>query len=1047
MDLRANTAIDVLIGPFVDDADGNSVEDGLTISQADVLLSKNGEALTQKSDNTACANDSLGYYNCELDATDLNTEGSLVLVVHESGALPVRHEFNVLSVAAWDSLYAPKDTGFMDINVEAWQDTVVTLGNDLPDVNMDSIDDVDVSGVATAGKLHVFDDAGASMPTAVENRQEMDSNSTRLSAIETDTGQIGTAGAGLSDLGGMSDGMKAEVQVEADDAIVANHLDHLLKTTYDPASKPGAADALLNELVENDGGVSRYTENALEQAPSGTGGDATEAKQDAIIATLGAPADIDGGGSTLADNLKKIVDDSDGAAFDATTDSLKKIRDDRTLPAADYTNLTKINGETVPVDNLQDQYDTTGLIGDTFPANQSQIGSLTSGSAAISTTAEFAPNGFVLTAGQNEALDEDSTHALDGATHDLLIDGTIDGYYIFNVGVTGVPVSVTWQGYLLSNADTFTFWAWNWTGTPAWEQIGTRAGTISSAIVTDTFDLTNAHVNPADGEVRFRIFSADGVRMSTDRILCSFAVVNQSVGYANGAVWIDTAHGDSGVELYVNGTADNPVDTLASAMAIAEALNIHRFEVTAGSALQFIEDMTGWVFAGSNYTIDFNGQNSDSLLISGATVSNELTATGGGIGMIQCRLSDGCTLPAGGYKGCTLPGDITLGGVFYIFDGCISAVAGTSTPSIDFVNENVSKSVNFRSYSGGIEVRNFGHGTATHTMSLEGNGQLVLHSSCSNADAGDVVAIRGNFTVTDNVGGGWGGITSDDARYDKAQVLDAVVDDATRIDASSINAVEADVATLQTSVNDVPNTAEFEARSIVAADYTVVGDNMNLADNAITAAKFDQSTAHPMANADGSDLTEVGGDGAQLTEAGGDGDHLVEAGGDGDHLVEAGGDGDQLTAIAAVGTVTDSVAQSADNDTLLTALDVLTKAAGDGDLAALLTATQVVETQIGTAGDGLTDLGAMSDTMKTEVNDQVKDVLTTDTIAEQTPGTPPTAPTFEEAIMYLYMALTKKIDVDATFKEFYNNAGAVVWKKSLSDDGSNYVEAKGQSGS
>ena len=48
MDLRANTAVDVLIGPFVDSTDGNTTEDGLTISQADVKLSKNGQALTQK---------------------------------------------------------------------------------------------------------------------------------------------------------------------------------------------------------------------------------------------------------------------------------------------------------------------------------------------------------------------------------------------------------------------------------------------------------------------------------------------------------------------------------------------------------------------------------------------------------------------------------------------------------------------------------------------------------------------------------------------------------------------------------------------------------------------------------------------------------------------------------------------------------------------------------------------------------------------------------------------------------------------------------------
>jgi hypothetical protein len=82
--------------------------------------------------------------------------------------------------------------------------------------------------------------------------------------------RIGVAGAGLTDLGGMSTGMKAEVEVEANDALVANHLDHLLAVDYDPASKPGVGTALLNELVENNGGVSRYTAASLANAPGGS---------------------------------------------------------------------------------------------------------------------------------------------------------------------------------------------------------------------------------------------------------------------------------------------------------------------------------------------------------------------------------------------------------------------------------------------------------------------------------------------------------------------------------------------------------------------------------------------------------------------------------------------------------------------------------------------------------------------------------------------------------------------------------------------------------
>jgi len=87
----------------------------------------------------------------------------------------------------------------------------------------------------------------------------------------------------------------AATPAEVATALTDIHLDHLLAVDYDPASKPGTSTALLNELIENDAGISRYTANALEQAPSGSGGDATEAKQDQLIAaviTNAAGADV-----------------------------------------------------------------------------------------------------------------------------------------------------------------------------------------------------------------------------------------------------------------------------------------------------------------------------------------------------------------------------------------------------------------------------------------------------------------------------------------------------------------------------------------------------------------------------------------------------------------------------------------------------------------------------------------------------------------------------------------------------------------------------------
>jgi len=117
--LKANTAVDVLLGPFLDDGDGNATEEGLTIEDEHVLLSKNGQALTAKAETTNAGHDDLGYYNCPLGTDDLDTEGSLVICCHMSGALTVRHEFMVLAEAAYDSLFAAKDAGFMDVNIKS----------------------------------------------------------------------------------------------------------------------------------------------------------------------------------------------------------------------------------------------------------------------------------------------------------------------------------------------------------------------------------------------------------------------------------------------------------------------------------------------------------------------------------------------------------------------------------------------------------------------------------------------------------------------------------------------------------------------------------------------------------------------------------------------------------------------------------------------------------------------------------------------------------------------------------------------------------------
>jgi len=172
--------------------------------------------------------------------------------------------------------------------------------------------------------------------------------------LDTSSGHVTLADASLTtaklgafelakttNITGFNDLSAAQVNTEVDTALADIHLDHLLAADYDPASKPGVATALLNELIESDAGVSRFTANALEQAPSGGGGggDATEANQTTIIGHL---TDIKGATWASTDSLEAIRDRGDAAWTTATGFSTHSAADvwsagTRTLTALGFT--------------------------------------------------------------------------------------------------------------------------------------------------------------------------------------------------------------------------------------------------------------------------------------------------------------------------------------------------------------------------------------------------------------------------------------------------------------------------------------------------------------------------------------------------------------------------------------------------------------------------------------------------------------------------------------------------------------------------------------
>jgi hypothetical protein len=138
--LKQSTAATIVLGPFVDSTDGVTAETALTISQADIRLSKNGGAFAQTNNATGATHMENGNYSVPLDTTDTNTLGRLRVAVAESGALPVWLNLEIVPANVWDSLFS---TDLLQVDVTqllgtAWL-TPGTAGT--PDVNVKLISD------------------------------------------------------------------------------------------------------------------------------------------------------------------------------------------------------------------------------------------------------------------------------------------------------------------------------------------------------------------------------------------------------------------------------------------------------------------------------------------------------------------------------------------------------------------------------------------------------------------------------------------------------------------------------------------------------------------------------------------------------------------------------------------------------------------------------------------------------------------------------------------------------------------------------------------
>ena len=331
---------------------------------------------------------------------------------------------------------------------------------------------------------------------------------------------------------------------------------------------------------------------------------------------IGTPIALDGGTATIAGMLTKFADDSSGSLYDATADSLHAI---------------------------------AGTVGNISIAGAPSY---------------EAPTSYVLSTGTQTGGTYASVDTSNGVYHTHTDSGgLLDLYYQFTLAGDEIATSVIFKGRINSSNDNVNIQAYDWT-TSSWSTLFTLVGTNVATDTSQSPALVGKYTGTGlnVGKVRIRIVNAVTLTTATlyvDQLIIGKTITSRTVGYQDGAVWIDTVNGSTGTVSWVNGTADNPVKTLAEAYTIASAVGLNAYVLAAGSSITLTQSAANTKFVGAA-TIDLNGQSiadaffRDAYTINGASTGDDAEFVNCGIGsgtfyhayFIECRFKGVTTFVA-----------------------------------------------------------------------------------------------------------------------------------------------------------------------------------------------------------------------------------------------------------------------------------------------------------------------------------------------------------------------------------------------------------------
>ena len=520
------------------------------------------------------------------------------------------------------------------------------------------------------------------------------------------------------------------------------------------------------------------------------------------------------------------------------------------IDIASQVDAVAISGDATAADNLEAQFDGTGLTGDTYPSTQAQVGNIaTTGAAAYQAAASFTK-----TVGGTETLTYAATDTSNGVYHQVTDSaGALDVYYEYTLREDEVAVGVQFKGRMNGAGDNVAVQAYDWVGA-GWVTLFSLNGVSTTTDTTQTPSLVSKYTGTSTnvGKVRIRFYAASGLTSATlyvDQCIVAKASTSRTVGYSQGAIWIDSTNGVAGTTTYFNGTADHPVSTWADALTLAAALSIYRFQVAPGTTITLAASAAKYALAGKGWKLALGGQDLSYATIDGCElVTGIATSATWEMFFWNCQMG-ACTLGEADLHNCHVTDVITLGASApYLFNGCVGVPIGT--PGVDFDSLG-GATVVIGNARGVWTIANMAAGD---TLYVDGNGELTIAASCT----GGVVYVSGGIHLTNN---GSGQTIYDTSRFGEDQTIGLGANALTAAALATDAVTEIADGVLARDIGSGTNAGTLDERTVRSAlrflrnKWSVAGTTLTVtaeddATTAWTSALSSSASAEPVTGSD-----------------------------------------------------------------------------------------------------------------------------------------------------------------------------------------------------